>query len=72
MALDRSRALTEQGPYDVILHKVDLLRLVPLKTVFFLSLRSAVIALLVIINEFSSIFYSRKSLYFLSLPFFSR
>lgn len=23
MALDRNRALTEQGPYDVILHKVD-------------------------------------------------
>jgi hypothetical protein len=23
VALDRNRALTEQGPFDVILHKVD-------------------------------------------------
>lgn len=26
MALDRNRALIDQGPFDVILHKVDFLR----------------------------------------------
>jgi hypothetical protein len=32
VALDRSRALTEQGPYDAILHKVGLVHMIPWKT----------------------------------------
>lgn len=52
VALDRSRSLTEQGPYDAILHKVYLSCMVPLKTVFLFWSVSPVM--------FSSIFRSES------------